>query len=272
MCERQLAGKAGGALALAELVRHEPLDFVMLLSSLSSVLVGLGYIPYAAANLVLDAIAERESAAGDTPWISVNWDGWDFAGTASSADLVIGPAEGCEAFERVLASAHPQVIVSTADLDARIRQWIDMAGLRADAPVRANEDGGTRHARPDLGNAFVEPQTPSERAIAGLWQSLLGLERVGVQDNFFELGGHSLLAIQLTSQMRELFQVDIPVGTLFDAPTVSALAAFVDNGHARAESDAARIVRVLDRVERLSDEEMRALLAAQARPSERLNP
>ena len=70
--------------------------------------------------------------------------------------------------------------------------------------------------------------------------------------------------------MRELFQVDVPIRAVFDAPTVSALAAFVGGGHARADADVARIVRVLDRVERLSDEEMRALLAAQQPPSEAL--
>ena len=269
LCERQLAGKVGGALAIAELVRAQPIDFVMLLSSLSSVLVGLGFIPYAAANLVLDALAEREDARGATPWISVGWDGWDFsADGASGTDLVITPSDGVLAFERVIAAAHgPNIVVSTADLDARIREWIDLAGARQNQEDQES-NAGERHARPDISSEFIEPATGTERAIAAIWQSLLGLQRVGLNDNFFELGGHSLLAIQLTARIREQFHVDVPVRTLFDAPTIAALAAFVDAGHARADAETARIVRVLDEVERLSDEEMQALLAAQPRSTE----
>jgi amino acid adenylation domain-containing protein len=78
--------------------------------------------------------------------------------------------------------------------------------------------------REELGSAYVAPRTPEEEMLAELWSQVLGVERVGVHDNFAELGGHSLLATQLMARVREAFQVEVPLRTLFEAPTVAELA------------------------------------------------
>ena len=70
---------------------------------------------------------------------------------------------------------------------------------------------------------YEAPQTLLEDQIATIWREVLHLERVGVRDNFFALGGHSLLAAQLVSRMQKMFQVEVSLRTLFDAPTVAAL-------------------------------------------------
>ncbi|MFJ9381852.1 amino acid adenylation domain-containing protein, partial [Streptomyces sp. NPDC101455] len=82
-------------------------------------------------------------------------------------------------------------------------------------------------ARPELAG-FVAPATASEELLAGIWQHLLGVDRVGATDNFFELGGHSLLATQVVSRVREVFGVDLALTTLFDRPTIAGLAAALD--------------------------------------------
>ena len=81
-----------------------------------------------------------------------------------------------------------------------------------------------QHTRPNLVTTFVAPQTPVEEMVAGLWQQLLGVDRIGVQDNFFELGGHSLLAVRLFAQIEQVCQKRLPLATLFEAPTVRQLA------------------------------------------------
>ncbi len=80
----------------------------------------------------------------------------------------------------------------------------------------------------DIQEDYVAPRTPIEEELAGIWRQVLGKQHVGVHDNFFELGGHSLLATQLTSRIRDVFQVELPVRTLFEAPTVAMLARHIE--------------------------------------------
>jgi arthrofactin-type cyclic lipopeptide synthetase B len=75
---------------------------------------------------------------------------------------------------------------------------------------------------------FVAPTTPTERALAELWQRVLRIERIGAGDNFFESGGHSLLAMQLVGGVHERFGVELPLRTLFEHPVLADLAEAID--------------------------------------------
>ena len=79
-------------------------------------------------------------------------------------------------------------------------------------------------ARPERGADFVAPRTAAEETVAAIWREVLGLGQVGATDNFFELGGHSLLLPQVMHRLRTAFQVEIPLRTLFDEPTLEGLA------------------------------------------------
>jgi acyl carrier protein len=85
---------------------------------------------------------------------------------------------------------------------------------------RLSEPPKTSH----IDDNFVAPRTQLEEELAGLWSEVLKVERVGINDNFFDLGGHSLLATRLMFQLREHFNVDIPLRALFEAPTIATLA------------------------------------------------
>jgi amino acid adenylation domain-containing protein len=87
--------------------------------------------------------------------------------------------------------------------------------------------------------AYVPPSSATEKVVAGIWEEVLQVKQVGVQDDFFKLGGHSLLATQVVSRVREHFKVEVSLRTLFEKPTVSALAEAVQT----AQEDGTKQVR-----------------------------
>ncbi|HEY9652927.1 MAG TPA: SagB family peptide dehydrogenase, partial [Coleofasciculaceae cyanobacterium] len=78
---------------------------------------------------------------------------------------------------------------------------------------------------------YVMPRTKMEQFLAGIWQEILQLDRVSIHDNFFELGGDSLKAIQIISRLRETFQLQLPVQSLLEAPSLASLAELIDRLH-----------------------------------------
>jgi amino acid adenylation domain-containing protein len=94
---------------------------------------------------------------------------------------------------------------------------------------------------PEWGGAseeeYVAPQTGIEQEVAGIWQEVLGVDRVGAHSNFFELGGHSLLAAQVVARMRELFGVELPLRLLFESPTVAEQAAAIEQTKRAGEAE-----------------------------------
>ncbi|HEV7508317.1 MAG TPA: SDR family NAD(P)-dependent oxidoreductase [Thermoanaerobaculia bacterium] len=232
-CAGLFRAKLGGLAALAGIFVAEPVDFLVAFSSLSTVLGGLGYAAYAAANACMDVLAHELSRTSRIPCLSIDWDAWRFGAGgerglgAQLSDLAISPEEGVAVLERALAlgAGLPQLAVSVSDLEGRIDRWVKLVTLRQTSKLTAE----ARHARPGLTTPYAAPATELEEALAGFWQELLGIEQVGVHDNFFDLGGHSLLGIQLNARLRRTFEIDLPLRVLFDSPTIAELAAVVES-------------------------------------------
>ncbi|MCC6179185.1 MAG: amino acid adenylation domain-containing protein, partial [Chloroflexi bacterium] len=84
------------------------------------------------------------------------------------------------------------------------------------------------------GQEYAAPRTPAETLLAGLWTTVLGVERVGIRDDFFGLGGHSLLATRMLARVRAAFGVELPLRAAFETRTVAALAARIEAARAVA--------------------------------------
>jgi hypothetical protein len=268
--EGVLAPKVRGALALERVfggsTRKLGLDFFVLCSSVTGLLPEIGQADYAAANCFLDAFAAARSApttalgaavpavgASDGPTVAIAWDAWREVGMAARAEVPaelaewrrktlergLATAEGVEAFRRALAAGLPQVAVSTIPWAERVEEH------RAAAAPEALEEAArpaSAHARPELANPYAAPEGGLEAAVAGVWQEILGIDRVGRHDNFFDLGGNSLAGLRITRALRDRVGEGAAAGlsdvSLYEAPTVAALARLLD-GAGEAEPAAA---------------------------------
>ncbi len=93
---------------------------------------------------------------------------------------------------------------------------VDRRALRAPEPSH------------ELSDKFVAPLTPTEEILSHIWAQVLKVEHVGIHDNFFSLGGHSLLATQVISRIRNIFQFELPLRSLFAEATVAQLAQSIE--------------------------------------------
>ena len=94
---------------------------------------------------------------------------------------------------------------------------------------------------PDLGayvsREYEAPRGEVEEILAGIWQEILHVERVGRNDNFFELGGHSLMGIKLLGEIRVKLGPSVPVSAVFRFPSISQMSAVVESlRHVEVES------------------------------------
>ncbi|MDB5743018.1 MAG: polyketide synthase-like protein [Polaromonas sp.] len=124
-------------------------------------------------------------------------------------------------FERIFASTERELSVSS----------IAMSELKRAMKEAAPKPVAAKSVKAGAASGGVA-LNPVERAIADVWCELLGVDEVAKDDDFFALGGHSLAAVRLFARIRKQFSVDLPLATLFQAPTLAALAALVEESRA----------------------------------------
>ncbi|UCH96003.1 MAG: SDR family NAD(P)-dependent oxidoreductase, partial [Candidatus Aminicenantes bacterium] len=212
-CEEQFQAKIYGLMVLEELLQGKPLDFCLVISSLSTVLGGLGFAAYSAANHFMDAFSAKHNQENQVPWIILDWEGTNKQDTVN-------------AFHRIFWS-HPldQVIFSIGgDLQTRISRWLKLEGIHKGpkeagiAPIRS---------RPRLLNPYLAPGKPLEKKLAHIWQDFFGIDKIGITDDFFDLGGDSLKMINIISIIQKELKVTIPLKEFFDHPTIKSTARYI---------------------------------------------
>lgn len=147
------------------------------------------------------------------------------------AYVVLGQPVETGEFRDYLSSRLPHEMVPSAfvlmdKLPRTISGKVDRKALPAPGQLRA-----------ELEKLFTPPRTPIEETLVQIWIEVLGIDRVGIDDNFFEMGGHSLLVFQVISRAREAFGVDLPLRTLFEAPTIEQQSLAVIEAQLDQEND-----------------------------------
>ena len=165
-------------------------------------------------------------------------------------DAIVTVAEDPRGDKRLVAWVVPEGAADVAawreDLRGRLPQFMIPSTFMVLSALPVTSTGKVDRGRlpePDWGHVRMEtehiaPRTPAESLLAAIWGELLGRE-VGVADDFFAIGGHSLLATRVVARAREVFGVELPLRALFEARTLSALAAQVEalrGGAAKPES------------------------------------
>jgi pyochelin synthetase len=127
---------------------------------------------------------------------------------------------------------------------------LDALPLTSNGKVDRLALSGLQGLRSQFKAAYVMPQTETERLIASVWQEILQVEKVGIHDNFFELGGDSLQATKVVARLRETFQINLPLQSLLETPTLANLAEFIEQIYQLTQKLQAPIHNALtDRVE-----------------------
>jgi amino acid adenylation domain-containing protein/thioester reductase-like protein len=156
------------------------------------------------------AVALRESVPGDKRLVAYL--------VLADRSTGAGAARSIEELRAFLAARLPEQMIPSMFVTLEAMP-VTRNGKLDRGALPAPDDTSLVH-RP-----YLQPQSPLEVALCAIWRELLRVERIGRDDNFFELGGHSLLALQVTAAIRESLGVDVPLQTLFESPTIAALAA-----------------------------------------------
>jgi acyl transferase domain-containing protein len=252
-----LAPKVDGLDVLVRLLGDSQLDFVALMSSISSVTGSPGTCGYAAANAVFDSFID--SAARPAAWqrvVAINWAAWRETGMAANLvvpdsmraardaflSTAIATRAGVDAFASILAARLGRVVMTSDDLEASsVRFGAPAVAMSPRDRIQPAQSGAvgprsavTPHDRSD------PPVTEVETCLAAIWTELIGVTNLGVDDDFFELGGHSLLATRVLARVTAALGVRLALRDIFTAPTIRRLAERIDalsqhDRHAMAE-------------------------------------
>ncbi len=275
IASKVLAPKVRGTILLEQVFQNINLDFLVLCSSQSSILGEFGQVDYCAANAFLDVYAYNASKSGRLT-ISIDWDAWQEVGMEMEVILPdeikhiaqeelkkgIMPQEGTDAFNRVLGSALPHIVVSTKNFQAVIEHNHSFNYLEEGLKLLEDNSASASislasHPRPNLGHDYVAPSNEVEAIIARIWQHILGINQVGIYDSFFDLGGHSLLATQLLSRLRKEFKVNLSLHSFFEAPTIFEQALIIEQTRSSGER---YNISMIERIERSNEQQMLAKL------------
>ncbi|WP_133054006.1 SDR family NAD(P)-dependent oxidoreductase, partial [Niastella yeongjuensis] len=228
-----LAPKVKGIENIYQVFRERNPDFVWITSSLSTVLGGLGFSSYAAANLYMDHFLLSRLAELPT-WRIIGLGGMAFSKEELQKEsglvrFALKPDEVTALFEWSLGNTGCPVMIQTVeDLSTRMHRVYEVkketylnGGINETVEYIKTERAG-------LSTIYITPGTGTEKKLAVLFENFFGIESIGIEDNFFELGGDSLKAMMLLKRIKNEFDSAITLTDFLKNTTLRLLAAKID--------------------------------------------
>ncbi|RLU82239.1 hypothetical protein CTZ27_30250 [Streptomyces griseocarneus] len=214
--EYALRPKVPGIAVLDRVTRAQPLGFVLVCSSLDTLLGGIAFGIYTSANRYLDAYAQRRRAEG-APWVSVGWDSWRFDESlstrigAAAARTAIRPGQAGDVLGPVLASGEAQLVVSTVPLAQRVERIRRSFSRRQEAAVAGAAQPAT----------FTQDEvTEAVRRVIG---EVTEVPDVAVEDELLAIGCDSLALLEVVSRVEQMIQAKVPMAEFWGSSTVAEL-------------------------------------------------
>ncbi len=231
--EEQFNIKVKGILAISELTIKYKVPFVMIASSTSSILGGIGFGCYAASNAFVNSFVKEKNLQDLTEWISLIWDGWYFPEYSSSLNEV--PRESNIKSEdglKILSvlnnlSEIDNLVISKRNINEEIRKWV--SNIYKDEIAPKTEIIVSGKDRPFLINDYKKPESDTEKKICQIWEEFFRINGIGTEDHFYELGGDSLKAITVISIIHKRLGIRIPLTEFMKKPTITDLSLFIEN-------------------------------------------
>ena len=237
-CDIQFDVKVKGLERFAESIEKYDVKNCIVVSSVSSILGGIGHAAYSVSNLFIDLFVRKQNRISKANWLSINWDFWKFdterndkyVGT-TAANYSISREEGMKLVPMIFKLCdEEQIIVSTGDLQRRYDDWVNIENT-------AEVENGTGFDRPDLPNEYVAPSNDLEEKIVEIWERILGYKGIGIEDSFFELGGDSLKEVAMSIELKKELDLEVSLKDFFEHPFIKDVALFTHQGSSVEENE-----------------------------------
>ena len=240
-----LAPKVYGTWVLDTLIREDPLDFLVLFSSVSTAFSAPGMGSYVAANSFLDSFAAYCQKRGQIT-ISINWASWEKTGIANRYNINIetlyknlSVAQALEALNNILQKKITRVMVGEFNYNSKMILTLENSYYQLSDNIkkllqkqpkltssikskRLNQTGEITLKGRDGRN-----YTEIEHILAELYRNMMGFTEINIYDNFFELGGDSILLTRMYKELDKLFPNRLKITDLFAYTSIDKLAKYL---------------------------------------------
>ena len=228
--QTQFTSKVLGTQVIERLLVNRPACQLVLMSSLSTHLGGLGMAAYASSNAFMDAVAQANLLLNTSKWYCINWDGWAFE---QEDNQLLSTDEGLKIFEKIVSQdEYFQIVVSKKPLETKRQQWVESL---TEKQTQNGQSDITSATRPELSSPFANPRCRLDQKLMNVWQAFFG-HPIGIDDNFFELGGDSLKGMLLVNDYQKFLRERVYISVIYEAPTIRQTSDYFEKNYHSAVS------------------------------------